>query len=198
MNKPYVFLDAGHGIDTPGKRSPIFNTLKDYISEFEFNVSVILILYKLLRNNNIDVGFSTNSLLDIDLKDRIFNVNKETVFRKSSHKPILVSIHANALGDGKTFNVANGIEILYNPNKADNLKLAQCMHDETRMIVDMSPRGLKSRSNLALLKNTNLPSCIIEGGFMTNKYDLDLLMSYNYKLELAHAIFNGIEKYYKL
>lgn len=198
MNHKYVILDAGHGINTAGKRSPFFNDKKDYMLEFEFNLSVIIMLYKLLVDKNIKVDFTSTSIMDIDLKDRIFNVNNIVNRYKGTHNPILISIHANAFGDGKTFNEADGIEILYNPNKADNLKLAQCMHDETKMIVDMSPRGLKPRSNLALLKNTNLPSCIIEGGFMTNKYDLNFLMDYNYKSELARAIFNGIEKYYKL
>lgn len=198
MNLKYVIIDAGHGIDTPGKRTPIINNNKDYILEFEFNISLSIILYKLLKNNNIKVDFSFNSIYDSDLSNRIFNINKNLLLTKRSYKPILVSFHTNAFGDGKSFNNARGVEILYNPNNLDGLRLSEFIHKElVNSIPNLIDRGLKNRSNLALLNKSNLPSCIIECGFMTNKEDVELLTNYNYKLNLVHAIYNGIIKYYE-
>lgn len=198
MNKPYIFLDAGHGINTSGKRSPFINKRKDYMIEYKFNLSVIIILYTILRDNNYKVDFSSNNIYDIDLKDRIKLVNNNALLNKSSHKPILISIHANAFGDGKSFNDASGIEILCNPNKSEDVKLANILFTEiTNNIFKMKNRGIKSRSNLALLNNLNIPACIVEGGFMTNENDLNMLTNYEYQLDLAHALYNGIIKYYE-
>lgn len=198
MNKPFVFLDAGHGINTAGKRSPIFNNNKDYMAEFEFNIAVTFILYKLLRDNNIKVEFSTDNIFDTDLNIRIGYINMQNRIYSPTYTPILISIHANAFGDGKTFNTATGIETLYNPNKPYDEKLATFIHTEvTNSLFQMQNRGLKSRSGLALLKKVNMPACMVECGFMTNKDDLTKLLSYEYKLDLAHAIYNGIIKYYE-
>lgn len=198
MNLKYVIIDAGHGIDTPGKRTPLINNNKDYIIEFEFNISLSIMLYKLLKDSNIKVDFSFNSLYDSNLSDRIFNINKNLLLNKHSHKPILVSFHTNAFGDGKSFNNVRGIEILYNPDKSEGLKLSEFIHKEfISNIPNLIDRGLKNRSNLALLNKLDLPACIIECGFMTNKEDIELLTNYNYKLTLVHAIYKAIIKYYE-
>lgn len=198
MNLPYVFLDAGHGINTAGKRSPRFGDKKDYMLEYEFNISLCIMLYKLLRDNKIDAQFSSNDLTDLPLKDRINHINKENKINMIKYKSIMVSIHANAFGDGKTFNEADGIEILYNPNNVEDLRLSNTIHKEMLIIPNLKSRGLKHRSNLALLNSLTIPATLIECGFMTNKKDLEKLLSYEYKLNLAHAIVNGIKNYYEI
>lgn len=198
MNKPLIFLDAGHGINTAGKRSPIFTKNNDYVAEYELNIPIVLMLYKLLRDNNYDVDFSTTDIMDTDLINRYDYMYKKALANIIKYNPILISIHSNAFGDGKLFNDAYGIETLYNPNKPYDEKLANIVHTEViKNIENAKNRGLKKRSNLKLLKIPNIPSCMIEIGFMTNKYDLNKLLSYEYKLDLAHAIFNGIVKYYE-
>jgi N-acetylmuramoyl-L-alanine amidase len=198
MNLPYVFLDAGHGINTAGNRSPRFGDKKDYMLEYEFNISLCIMLYKLLKDNKIDVQFSSNDLTDLPLKERISYIEKTNKANIVKYDSIMISIHTNAHGDGKTFNEADGIEILYNPNNAKDLKLSNTIHKEFLVIPNLKSRGLKYRSNLALLNSLTIPATLIECGFMTNKKDLEKLLSYEYKLNLAHAIVNGIKNYYEI
>ncbi len=75
-SKTFVILDNGHGIDTPGKRSPVWGD-KLQLLEYEFNRDIVGKISNLLKvadqtwitlekssssgNDSIDVTVSTNS-----------------------------------------------------------------------------------------------------------------------------------------
>lgn len=106
---------------------------------------------------------------------------------------LFVSIHCNS------FNTrARGIETLvYNATGAA-ARLAKCVQRqmvETSKNIDATTvdRGLKERTDLAVLKHTRMPAILVEMGFIDNRYDVVLLMQN--QDDLARAIARGITDY---
>ena len=52
-------------------------------------------------------------------------------------------------------------------------------------------------ASLAVLKSSDIPSMLVETGFISNAYDFKNLMSSNHQKKLANAVFSGIRKYFR-
>lgn len=206
MKKQIVILDAGHGINTPGKRTPKFkygtNDILTYILEYEINIAYVLELQKILSVYSIETALTSNELTDKSLANRMKSV-RQIVNDNKSAEAIFVSIHANAFGNGVVFTNPNGIEFLYSPKMLDNQILANQICDKFngRFLDDRSAyknRGLKKRTDLYVLNNSPVASCLVEVGFMTNKQELDLLLDAEYRNTMCLNIANGILQYFKI
>ena len=90
-----ILIDPGHGLDTPGKRSPDGRFL-----EAQFNREISRNIVYELKDRGYDAELLVNEATDISLKERVSRANSH-----SSHlgkdQVIIVSIHANAFGNGK-------------------------------------------------------------------------------------------------
>jgi N-acetylmuramoyl-L-alanine amidase len=183
-----IMLDAGHGYNTPGKRTP------DGMREFEFNNAVAEYTKKLLLEyENVEVIFSHDQTgkTDISLADRVTKAKKEKV-------DAVVSIHANAFGS--TWNEANGIETFISEDRMPFTELELASYIQNHLIRETGRRnrGVK-RGNLYMTKVSNtIPSVLCELGFMTNKEEAALLKTAAYREKCAQAIVNGLVEQFKL
>ena len=173
-----IIIDAGHGPQTAGKRSPD-GTLR----EFMFNEAVAMRLKKLLIAEGITVIFSHDNTRDVSLSERITLANKLKV-------DAFVSIHANAYGTD--WNAANGIETYtcIQPSKASVVMTTQ-VQQALQMHTSRKDREVK-KGNFAVLRETTMPAILVECGFMTNKEEANLLKSQSYQQQCAQAIAFGV------
>ena len=157
-----IMIDAGHGPETPGKRSP-----DGKLREFHFNNSVADYVKDYLSSEGISVTFSHNIRKDVSLNERTALANKMKV-------DAFVSIHANAYGTD--WNSANGIETYIYPNAMpESVTLASLVQSSLIMSCNRRDRGVK-KANFAVLSETQMPAVLVECGFMTNKEEANLLM----------------------
>ena len=171
-------IDAGHGPDTPGKRSPD-GTLR----EFMFNGAVSNRLKEFLETDGFTVIFSHDNIRDVPLSERILFANKEKV-------DAFVSIHANAYGT--TWNDAYGIETYTSLLPSDtSKKMAYCVQQSLILRTGGKSRGVK-KADFAVLLRTTMPAILVECGFMTNLKEAKLLKSTEYQLKCAQAIYFGL------
>lgn len=177
-------IDAGHGPETAGKRSP--NGMREY----EFNSSVAAFLTeKLLTLNGISVTHVHSDQRDIPLKTRTDQANK---LKANCY----ISIHANAYGTG--WNTAQGIETYVYPSKPrEAWELAKKIQDELIKATGRKNRGVKT-ANFHVLRETEMTAVLIECGFMTNKEEADLLQTTAYRKLCAQAIFSALKEFYRL
>jgi N-acetylmuramoyl-L-alanine amidase len=175
-----VCLDAGHGKSTAGKRS-----FDESFFEYEFNRDVVNRIQNHLIRHGVQVVLTAPSDIDTSLDDRckISDIAKSDVF---------VSIHANANGDD--WNDANGWEVYSHTGSAKGLRLAEAIHAESIPYLGLKDRGLKT-SDFYVLKHTEAPAVLIEHGFYSNKSELDLLKSAEFREKCAIADSKGILKY---
>lgn len=67
---------------------------------------------------------------------------------------------------------------------------------ELTKITKMHKRSPQNAS-LAVLKSSDIPSMLVETGFISNPYDFKNLMSSTHQKKLANAVFQGIRRYFQ-
>lgn len=181
--KVKIAVDCGHGSKTPGKRTPPLPYSLDFdgdgvidarkgtsIKEHVFNVGVGKYLVKELEKCGFHVYKSAFGDRDIPLTQRQSNI-------RSAGCDYSVSIHFNAMGNGKKFNNTQGTGVFYHrSNPKDSKKLSQIV---LRNILKGTPQrsiGANGRHNFAMCDNQKMgtkASLLVECAFMTNLYEVE-------------------------
>ena len=187
-------VDAGHGSNTAGKRTP------DGYREHWINVKCAGFFNEALKR----CGFETiktgwNDADAADDADTPLSTRQQQI--KNAKCDISVSWHANAFGDGKTYNDSQGIETLIHNDASkagDSGKLALKVQNHLIKGTQQKNRGVKTQS-LAMCNcvamGTNA-SILIEIGFMTNKHEAELMQTDTFCLECAEEAAQGVCEYF--
>ena len=146
---------AGHGYNTPGKRTP------DDEREWTFNDIVArafaneLAQYEGITSKRFD---DPTGKRDVPLQERTNNAN-------SWGAQYYISFHHNALGS--TWGNHTGVEtFVYIGNKNTiSGELAEAIHPALVKAYGLEDRGIKE-GDLHIVRETNMPAILIEGGFM--------------------------------
>lgn len=194
-----VLIDCGHGIDTPGKRSPD-GVFKEYL----WNRQVGDMVLEWLHDTDIDASLVVTETNDITLRTRAMRVNK-ICDRIGAGNVILVSIHANAAGNGKTWMNATGWECHTSPGQTKSDVLSECMYasfaeefPEKRMRRDLSDGDSDKESSFYILTKTRCPAVLLENFFYDNRDECAWLLQEETKCRVAAAIVNGVKSYLDL
>ena len=188
-----VAIDAGHGSNTAGKRTP------DGYKEHWINVRCASYFNKAMKRcgiNTIKVGWNDDNAKD-DADISLVNRQKAV---KNAGTTVSVSFHANAHGSGTEWTTAEGIETLIHSDKLkanDSLRLANLVQAELIKGTPQKNRGVK-RMNLAMCNCIAMgtkASILIEIGFMTNKHEADLMKSEAFCKECAEETAKGVCNY---
>lgn len=191
-----VLIDAGHGIDTPGKRSPDGSFL-----EYLWNRQIADLVIARLRSSGIDADLVVTETNDISLRTRAMRVNK-ICSEIGAANVILVSIHANAAGNGMFWTTASGWECHTSPGKTKSDGLAECFYDsfsrafpDKRMRMDLSDGDSDKESKFYILTKTNCPAVLLENFFYDNRMECKWLLKEETKERIADAIVDGLKRY---
>jgi len=180
-NMPTVFLDPGHG----GSGSP--GCVYEDICERDLVLSIALKAQKILTDAGYHVIMTRTEDKTVYLNDRVDLVNQ-------SDADILVSIHINALENDA---VTSGIETWYHPTHyEDSQALAQCVQDAVIKKTGAKDLGLKTSKSLIITAQTNIPSCLVETGFISSDTERPLLTRSDYQQKLAEGIARGIMDFF--
>ncbi|HJV30812.1 MAG TPA: N-acetylmuramoyl-L-alanine amidase [Bacillales bacterium] len=179
-----IMLDAGHGYNTAGKRSP------DGMREYEFSRKVAAFAKNVLETyENVTVYFAHSDKFDVPLTNRTNAANNLKV-------NTYVSIHANAYGE--TWNDAGGIETYtYTSKPKEATELAQKVQSNLITLTGLRNRGVKT-ANFHVLRETKMTAILVECGFMTNKKEASLMHTEDFQKKCAEAIVKGIAEQYHL
>ena len=106
---------------------------------------------------------------------------------------LFLSLHTNAAENAR----ASGSEALvYSPSSTVAKEIAEDILEELHLVTGLRNRGVIYRPGLYVLKETKMPAVLVEMGFITNPYDVEL-MAYSPEL-FALGIYRGLLKYYGL
>lgn len=185
-----IAIDAGHGPETAGKRSPD-GTLREY----QFNSAVADEMQKLLAGYKCVTFRTDEKISDVPLRARC----NEAIAKKAT---LFISIHANAVGN--EWNTAGGIETLIRDGDPTSAKyiadftLATAVQRRLVEGAKLRDRKVKQRKDLYILNTMQCPTILVEAGFMTNRAECNLLKSPAYRALAAQCIAKGILDVYKL
>ena len=194
--KRAIFLDPGHGGSDSG-------AVENGVREKDLTLSVYNKVSSRLASLGYTVLTSRNTDKDVGLVSRADQANK-------SNADMFLSIHFNAGGRGTAY----GIETYYykheqgyepeinkdNHNSPERIeksrKLANKIQQNLLYKTGAYDRGVK-RASFAVLRETSIPSILVELGFIDNQEEVNKIKTNEYQEKLADGIVDGIVEYYK-
>lgn len=173
-----IVIDAGHGGSDSG-------AVGDNSQEKVLALELAKQLKKKFESQGFKVYMTRETDKRVSLQERsiIANDLKATVF---------ISLHMNSF----TNKDANGLEVLYNPNgDLNNKDLALSTHKYLISSLKPKDRGIVERPNLYVLRTTEMPSILVELGFVSNLQEEQKLLDASYRDRAADAILKGVMEY---
>lgn len=176
--------DAGHGYNTPGKRTPAGER------EWTFNDKVIRAFEQEI-NQYHDVQFTRlddpTGNTDVPLETRTSKAN-------AIGSRVHISFHHNA-NVGTYWGSWGGIEtFVYKTSLAGSMALAKAVHGKNVQAYGLRDRGIKA-ADLHMVRETNMDAILIEGGFMDSTTDIGKLRDDNVLRNSGIAIAKGVAEY---
>lgn len=173
---------AGHGLNTPGKRSP------NGEHEWSFNNEVILAFEEALKQ------YENVEFLRTDDRSGRTDVALQTRTDKANTwgADIYISFHHNANG-GVWFN-GGGTE-LFTWGSGKSQQLGQIVYPKVLNAYGLTSRGVKNGSDLWIIRKTNMPAILLEGCFMDSTIDIVKLRDHNVLRNAGYAVAQGVAEY---
>lgn len=192
----HIILDNGHGLNTPGKRSPD-GTLIEAI----YTRQLVKDLALELEKHGHTVHILVPEPEDIPLNVRVKRIN--AICRaKGIENTILISIHVNAAGNGSKWLNATGWSVYTCKGQTESDRLADCLCEAAikhfpgrRIRTDFSDGDPDWEENFSLLSDTLCPAVLTENFFMDSRSDLEYLQSRTGKQAVVDTHVEGITEY---
>ncbi len=154
-------LDNGHGKDTPGKRSPVYDGVQ--LMEYEFTRDIVKRLAILLEWARIEHRVLVPEINDISLSERVRRANAW------DGNAVYLSIHANAGG-------GHGYEAYTSPGQTRSDEIATVILDsfvnvfpEATPRLDISDGDPDKEEKFYVLVKTSMPAVLTESFLWTTK-----------------------------
>ncbi|MFD2924157.1 N-acetylmuramoyl-L-alanine amidase [Halobacillus naozhouensis] len=185
-----IALDDGHGMETPGKRTPYISSLGRFVHENEFNRAVVKHLDEELRRSGFETllvapGDEDNSL--------IFRTNRANDAGADAY----ISVHYNAFDGSFSGADPEGNEIYVYPGHTNRAagELAACIGKYLRQGTSQNWRGI-NEANFHVLRETAMIAILSENGFMDNEREALLMVDPDFQREVAIEHAKGICDYF--
>lgn len=185
QERPLIIIDPGHGGDDFGTYS--LGTPKYH--EKYLNLSTARLVKTFLQQFGYRVIMTRTD-------DTFLSLEERALFANRLNPKLFVSIHYNSAPSRE----AEGIEVYYyrsNGNSGRTTKsklLAEAMLDKVITQTQAKSRGVK-HGNFAVIRETEMPAVLIEGGFLTCAKEMDKIKNASYQKSLAWGIAQGIRDY---
>ena len=188
-----VLIDAGHGIDTPGKRSPDGSFL-----EYLWNRQIADLVIARLVSKGVDASLVVTETNDISLRTRAIRVNR-ICDQVGTQNVLLISIHSNAAGNGSAWMNAKGWSCYTSRGKTKSDQVAECLYDafeaefqDRKIRKDMSDGDRDWEENFYVLQKSKCPAVLLENFFYDNREECAWLQLRTTKERIADAIVAGL------
>ena len=187
--KNVIVVDCGHGGDDPGKVG-----VNDAL-EKDINLKIGKLVKKRLKKKGFEVVMTRekDEILDgegsdnkkvQDMKARVALINKTA-------PALAVSIHQNSYHEANV----RGAQVFYYSHSTEAKDAAQVMQEALLNVDADNKRQAKDNDSYYLLKRTEVPTIIVECGFLSHPEEAELLADEEYQKKIADAIADGVEKY---
>lgn len=178
---PTVYLDPGHGGTDEG-------CARGGVREKDVNLAIALLVRDQLKEQGYQVIMSRETDTYVSKEMRVAEANR-------SGADIYISIHQNATEKGAG---VKGMEVWYTEDdgRTDSKRLALLIRQQTLKSTEATERELRSDADFYVTKNTSMPACLIETGFLSNAAERRKLNLAEYQQQIAGGIVQGIAYYF--
>jgi N-acetylmuramoyl-L-alanine amidase len=179
LNNLTIVVDAGHGDHDPGASN-------GKLLEKDINLDVALYLEKKLKSAGANVVMTRRDDSFLELRER-------STIANNLNADAFISVHTNAASEA-----AHGIETYWYDkySSAESKALAESIQKRLIEVTEANNRGVKNQS-FSVIRESKMASVLVEVGFLTNNEEYKLLLTQEYREELAEGIYQGVLDYYK-
>jgi len=176
QSRPLVIIDPGHGGRDPGAVGIGGLREKDVILPISLEVA------RILEQQGIQARLTRNN-------DNFISLEGRTNMANSLNADLFVSIHANAISMSRPD--VNGLETYYFQSGRN---LANVIHRNILQRLNIRDRRVR-QARFYVLRNSRMPSVLVETGFVTGREDAARLGDPNFQRQMAQGIAAGIVEY---
>lgn len=182
-DKTQVILDAGHGGIDVGKTGVNGEKEKD------INLEISKKIKRFLYDSNVTVKMTREGderLADSqreDLKARTDIMNGGAL--------LAVSIHQNSYRDP----AVSGAQVFYYTDSEEGRTAAGMIQAELNALAPDNEKEIRANDSYYILKNTRIPTVIVECGFLSSYTEAEKLADDEYQNRIAEAVSEGILQY---
>lgn len=195
VDNKVIILDAGHG-----RRRSEEQQQKSGISEADINLKIMLKVQSLLEQAGSTVILTRsdeNGIYDIDKttlrQKKISDTKNRVKIGNSSEADVFVSIHLNKIPQQQYW----GWQTFYKKNNENSKRLAQSIQQGLNETIQKeNKRESLKIENIYIIDHVEIPTAIVECGFLSNPEEKELLQKEEYQDKLAWGIYIGIMDYF--
>lgn len=188
-----IVLDAGHGGEDGGASGC------SQVPEKVINLKITQDLQQLLQPSGFHVVMTRTN--DTSISDNLDTIHERKVsdlhnrmkIIQSQENCIFVSIHQNQFPQSRY----HGAQIFYSKNNGESKILAETIKSRiVGLLQNDNTREIKpATSSIYLLWNSQVPSILVECGFLSNEEECELLNNEDYQHKIAFSIYCGLMDY---
>ena len=170
------------------------------ISEANLNLQIALKVQNLLEQAGSTVILTRsdeNAIYDLDKETlrqkKVSDIRNRVKIGNESEADIFVSIHLNKIPQEQYW----GWQTFYKKGNEQGQKLAQAIQKELNEAIQKeNKREIMSIDNIYIIKHVEIPTAIVECGFLSNEEERQLLQQEDYQSKIAWGIYMGIMDYF--
>ncbi len=193
VSEKVIVIDPGHGGFDAGASA-------NGVQEKDVNLSVALSLKQLIEQGGgkailtrkEDVSTAPENKEGKTAKKADLYARKNLA--ETSAADVFVSIHMNKFPQSQY----KGAQVFYANQPEASMRLGEEMQNALiEVLADGNTRkAKKTDGSIFILKDTTVPSVIVECGFLSNPQEAELLKQEDYQKKLAEAIFAGLIRFF--
>ena len=225
LRKPHIVIDAGHGGQDPGavssnkvyEKRVTLAAAQALKSQLEATGR-----YKVSLTRDNDRFIKLHSRIQIARKrkaDMFISLHADSIGDRNVRGASIYTL-SNKSSDAQTAKLAKrenradliaGVDLTHEDKEVSDILIDLAMRDTMNQskffantVVGTLPKhGIKilnkphRYAGFAVLKAPDIPSVLIEMGFMSNRQDVTLLSSSNYRRKMASALVDSIDHYFQ-
>lgn len=173
----------------------------DGTTESQINLQITLKVQQLLEQSGTTVILTRsdeNAIYDIDSKTlrqkKISDIKNRVKIGNESSADIFVSIHLNKIPQQQYY----GWQCFYKEGNEDSERLAKSIQNNLNGTLQKNNDRLAMKiKNVYIIKKVEIPTSIVECGFLSNVQEAQELKQDEYQEKLAWGIYTGICEYFK-
>jgi len=191
-----ILIDNGHGVETPGKRSP-----DGVLREYAWNRLIAARIVSALTDLGHDAVLLVPEQADVPLPERCRRAN-DVCRLLGKDNVILISIHANAAGKGDKWLKATGWCAYTTKGDTRADALATCLYEAAKfhlpgqqLRADYTDGDPDLEADFYIIRRTLCPSVLVENFFMDSRHDYKFLLSEEGQQAIVNLHIAGICRY---
>lgn len=186
-----IVVDPGHGGTDPGALG------SKGIHEKDIVIEVSKKLGEVLRQAGAEVLLTRETDRDLSnpatqnpYQAKIEDLTRRVELANKKQADLFISIHVNSFSDPRE----GGAQTFSQPGEEESKKLAICIQNELNRFLENPGRQAKQVDFFAN-RMAEMPSVIVEIGFISNPIEESLMLDPQYQKKIAWAIYAGIARY---